>query len=204
MSIDLTLGGLLICVYLAGFVLLTRRASTAAGRNVDDFARPVGAQRWTALLFRLGFIGGGLWGATRALIPELSPAWPVGLAWVSVSALGLALAGMWLALAAQAQMAASWRIGAVEGTLGTLVSDRFFAISRNPVFVGQMMLFAGLALMRPDPVQALLSLAVWVAAIWQVRIEEPVLRASLGEPYRAYAARTPRWLGLPKGPSDGP
>jgi protein-S-isoprenylcysteine O-methyltransferase Ste14 len=62
-----------------------------------------------------------------------------------------------------------------------------------------MMLFAGLALVRPDPLQAALSLAVWVAAIWQVRIEEPILRASLGEPYRDYAARTPRWLGLPKG-----
>lgn len=204
MPTDLTLGGVLICAYLAGFLLLTRKASAAAGRNVDDFARPIGAQRWTALLFRLGFIGGGLWGVTRALVPEFSPTWPVGSAWVSVPALGLALAGVWLALAAQAQMAASWRIGAVEGTLGNLVSDRFFAISRNPVFVGQMMLFTGLALVRPDPVQALLSLAVWVAAIWQVRIEELVLRASLGEPYRAYAARTPRWLGLPKGPGNGP
>lgn len=188
-----------ICLYLAGFVLLTRRAAEAAGREVDAFSRPIGAQRWTALMFRLGFIGGGLWGLARALMPALTPDWPSGLNWLGWSGVGLAVTGALVALGAQAQMAGSWRIGAVEGTLGSIVTGGFFAFSRNPVFVGQVALFAGLALARPDPVQALLSLAVWIAAIWQVRIEEPVLRASLGEPYRHYAARTPRWLGLPKG-----
>ncbi|MFY7759393.1 methyltransferase family protein [Aquidulcibacter sp.] len=95
-------------------------------------------------------------------------------------------------------MAGSWRIGAVEGTLGTLVTRGFFAFSRNPVFVGQLALFAGLALVKPDIVQVILSACVWIAAVWQVRIEEPILAKSLGQGYRDYAARTPRWLGLSK------
>jgi hypothetical protein len=129
MTLYLTIATLVILAYLAGFVLLTRKASKAAGRNVDEFAEPEGAQRWTALLFRLGFVGGGLWGIGRALVPGLSPAWPEGLAWLTLPALALALAGAWLALAAQAQMAASWRIGAVEGTVGAPTGSlRFPAI----------------------------------------------------------------------------
>lgn len=200
MTVDLDLAGAagLICCYLAGFVLLTRKAAQTAGQDVDAFARPDSAQRWTALLFKLGFIGSGIWCLARALLPAMVPAWPIALDLLALPALGLAAIGACVTLGAQAQMAGSWRIGAIEGTLGSLVTGGFFAVSRNPVFVGQIVLFAGLALVRPDPVQAMLSLAVWVAAIWQVRIEEPVLRASLGEPYRAYAARTPRWLGFLK------
>ncbi len=200
MDAALVCAAVVVSLYLAGFMLLTRKAARAAGRDVDGFARPDAAQRWTALLFRLGFIGAGLWGAVRAVLPALAPEWPAFLGWIAVPALILGVAGAAFALAAQAQMAASWRIGAFEGGVGELVTGGFFALSRNPVFVGQLALFAGLALVRPDPVQAVLSLAVWIAAVLQVRIEEPVLAASLGEPYRDWAARTPRWLGLPKGP----
>lgn len=199
-DLPLAVAAAVTAVYLAGFVALTQRAARTAGQDVDGFARPDAAQRWTALLFRLGFIGAGLWGAARAVLPALVPEWPAFLGWIAVPGLILAAAGAAFALAAQAQMAASWRIGAFEGGVGELVTGGFFALSRNPVFVGQLALFAGLALVRPDPVQAVLSLAVWIAAVLQVRIEEPVLAASLGEPYRAWAARTPRWLGLPKGP----
>ncbi|WLS08280.1 methyltransferase [Shinella sumterensis] len=66
--------------------------------------------------------------------------------------------------------------------------------SRNPVFVGQVALFAGFVVARPDIVQLALAAAV-VAAVWlQVRVEEKVLERDLGEPYAAYRERVRRWL----------
>ena len=185
--------------YLLTFLALTMRASRVAGRGVDYFSRPVGSQRWTALLFKFGFIGSGAWGLVGILYPNLWPQLPDSLGWYAWLGLGFMLVGAFIAVGAQLQMAGSWRIGAVEGTLGALVTGGFFALSRNPVFVGQMTLFLGLAMFQLDPVQVILSACVWIAAIWQVRIEEPVLVRSLGQAYQAYATRTPRWLGFIKG-----
>ena len=58
-----------------------------------------------------------------------------------------------------------------------------------------MLLFVGLFLAFPGIVQAALTLALIAAVILQVRIEERVLEASLGEPYRRYRSRVRRWLG---------
>jgi protein-S-isoprenylcysteine O-methyltransferase Ste14 len=72
-------------------------------------------------------------------------------------------------------------------------------VSRNPVFVGQAVLFAGLFLVVPGCVQALLTAALIVAIHLQVRIEEKVLAETLGEPYLAYMARVSRWVGARTG-----
>lgn len=198
MDLPLTFSAALLCAYLAGFVLLTRQVEKAAGRNIDTFAKPEGAQIWTALLYKIGFVGGAAWSLLRATFSTLVPQWPPMLDWLVWPGIASVFVGACVALGAQAQMAGSWRIGAVEGTLGTLVTRGFFAFSRNPVFVGQLALFAGLALVKPDVVQAILSACVWIAAVWQVRIEEPILAKSLGQTYRDYAVRTPRWLGFSK------
>lgn len=92
-------------------------------------------------------------------------------------------------------MGASWRIGAAEGELGPIVDNGPFAISRNPVFVGQALLFVGLFLVLPSLIQGALTLALLVAIVLQVRIEERVLVRSLGQPYRDYQQRVRRWLG---------
>ena len=96
-------------------------------------------------------------------------------------------------------MGANWRIGAAEGEIGKIVDDGPFAISRNPVFVGQALLFVGLFFVFPGVVSLALTIALLVAIHLQVRIEERVLASNLGEPYAAYVRRVPRWLGVPNG-----
>ena len=68
--------------------------------------------------------------------------------------------------------------------------------ARNPVFLGQALLFIGLFIVLPSLVQAGLTLALLIAIRLQVAIEERVLTASLGQPYLAYRARVRRWLGV--------
>jgi len=111
--------------------------------------------------------------------------------------------GAMIAATSQMHMGASWRIGAAEGETGAIVDTGPFALSRNPVFVGQIILFVGLLLVFPDLFQAALTLALVVAIRLQVKIEERVLTATLGvltatlgEPYLAYSRRVGRWFGL--------
>jgi protein-S-isoprenylcysteine O-methyltransferase Ste14 len=92
-------------------------------------------------------------------------------------------------------MGASWRIGAAERQTGALVVDGPFAVSRNPVFVGQMLLFVGLFLVFADLVQGALTVVLILAVVLQVRIEEKVLTVTLGPTYVDYCRRIARWIG---------
>ena len=108
----------------------------------------------------------------------------------------LAFAGAAFALYAQAYMGGSWRVGTVAGQLGPLVVTGPFAISRNPVFVGQILLLTGLGACFPS-ITELAAAAIAVAAIiFQAHREEAALRLQHRASYLDYARRTPRWLGL--------
>jgi protein-S-isoprenylcysteine O-methyltransferase Ste14 len=90
-------------------------------------------------------------------------------------------------------------IGAISRTrsdrLGPLIATGPFAIVRNPLYVGNIALWVGFALAARlvwlAPV-ALILLALEYHAI--VRWEEQLLESRLGNAYRDYMARVPRWL----------
>lgn len=67
-------------------------------------------------------------------------------------------------------------------------------LAREPTFLGQGALLAGVALVLLSILTLLAVPLFAVAARLEVRSEEQALAASLGEPYRAYLARVPRWL----------
>jgi protein-S-isoprenylcysteine O-methyltransferase Ste14 len=189
---------LLFVVYLANFLMLSAVAARQAARPVWllDAGEPL--QRLTGWGFRIAFAAALVWPPMRL--------WSGGLAsdplTTAVAGTASALSGHLLvavgaavALVAQYHMGPAWRIGAAEGGQGGLVQSGPFAISRNPVFLGQITLFAGLLLAFPDVVQALIFFTVLVAALVQVRIEERVLARTFGDVYDDYAARVPRWIG---------
>jgi len=90
-------------------------------------------------------------------------------------------------------------IGVISRTrsdrLGPLVASGPFAIIRNPLYVGNILLWAGFALTARlawlAPVILVLLGAEYHAI---VRWEERLLESRLGDAYRMYAARVPRWL----------
>ena len=99
-------------------------------------------------------------------------------------------------------------IGVVSRTrsdrLGPLVASGPFAFVRNPLYVGNILLWAGFALSA-----RLLWLASLFVAILAfeyhaiVRWEEQLLEARLGASYSAYAARVPRWIPFTRRKDDG-
>ena len=111
----------------------------------------------------------------------------------------LAILGAMLARGGQIGMGASWRVGVAEGALGELVTEGLFRLSRNPVFTGQLLLLTGVALTVPAIPTVLAVLLFWLSARGQIVSEERLLEAGLGEAYRAYCARVPRWIGWPRG-----
>ena len=76
-----------------------------------------------------------------------------------------------------------------------------YRLSRNPVYAGLLVAGAGLAVLRrrPEPLAAFAALATVFHL--KVGVEQTRLRARFGAEYDAYAARTPKLLGLPaRGP----
>jgi protein-S-isoprenylcysteine O-methyltransferase Ste14 len=113
-----------------------------------------------------------------------------------------ALTGAGAVLVALGEAIRLWgvrHIGAISRTrsdrLGPLVASGPFALVRNPLYVGNVGVWAGFALSARLPWLApvfVVILAFEYHAI--VRWEERLLEERLGERYRAYAAQVPRWL----------
>ena len=76
-----------------------------------------------------------------------------------------------------------------------IVTQGIYERTRNPMYIGMGLLYAGLAIGLDGPI-ALLLLPVVMLVIRNgvVAREERYLEAKFGEDYRAYKARVRRWL----------
>jgi protein-S-isoprenylcysteine O-methyltransferase Ste14 len=121
----------------------------------------------------------------------------------SVLATGVAL----VAAGELLRLSAVRHIGAISRTrsdrLGPLVATGPFAWVRNPLYIGNILLWAGFGLSAGFPLLALVIAALLgfeYHAI--VRWEETLLDARLGPAYRSYAARVPRWIPWRRSPLE--
>jgi len=152
---------------------------------------------WPPLLY-----GGG---AVLALLLDLAvplPAWWVGAHWPAVRLLGDALivAGIALDLWAMATM---WRGRAnilPHRAATALVTHGPFALSRNPIYLGNTCLLAGAGLAFGIvwflPVALL---AAGLTAHLAIAREEAHLNARFGADWRDYRLRVNRWIGRSHG-----
>jgi protein-S-isoprenylcysteine O-methyltransferase Ste14 len=121
----------------------------------------------------------------------------------------LAAAGVGLTLAGEAlRLWGVHHIGVISRTrsdrLGPLVAAGPFAYVRNPLYVGNLALWVGFALTARLVWLAPIVLVLLGAAYHAiVRWEEELLEARLGDVYRGYAARVPRWLPRSKDRKGG-
>jgi protein-S-isoprenylcysteine O-methyltransferase Ste14 len=131
-----------------------------------------------------------------ALALLISPAgtWTPALS-TSLFGLGVLMVGLGEAV----RLGAVHHIGAISRTrsdrLGPLIDSGPFARVRNPLYLGNILLWLGFALSARllwlAPIIVLL-LAFEYHAI--VRWEETLLTERIGESYRGYMERVPRWL----------
>ena len=158
----------------------------ATGDRPWAFAAAKGVQR----------IAGSSFAMTVAALLVAAALAPAGLptGWTVLAAIA-AVVGAAIVIVAQVQMGRAWRVGVREGDAPLFVSHGLFRFSRNPIFVGMMLVGSA---------TAMVSATWWGWAAWvlfaascavQVRIEEAHLESSFGETYRAFRRQSPRWLG---------
>lgn len=127
------------------------------------------------------------------LTPRLDVAAPVRAA-VAVAAV---FAGVALIIAARVALDRShttWHPSEPHRTK-RLVTDGPFRFSRNPTYVGMLLVLVGWSafLRSPAAFAAAASFAAYIQR-FQIRPEERILSAILGEEYRDYTMRVRRWL----------
>ncbi|PZR89563.1 MAG: hypothetical protein DI537_20950 [Stutzerimonas stutzeri] len=197
---------LMTAVYVISFLAMSVILAKEAGRPIWLFGKGREKQALPAMLFRLAFAGAVIWPLVLSLFGNPIKADPLAKVlngpWLDVLGHLLVVVGACVAILSQRHMGTSWRIGAAEGELGPIVDSGPFAVSRNPVFVGQTLLFVGLFIVLPSLIQAALTIALLIAIVLQVRVEERVLSQTLGEPYRDYQQRVRRWLGTRRMPEN--
>lgn len=82
-----------------------------------------------------------------------------------------------------------------------LVTGGFFAHSRNPLYVGNLLVYLGLFLVLHSPAGYLLGVPFFLIAYWCITVaEEDYLGQRFGAEYQDYRRRVPRywpnWMGL--------
>jgi protein-S-isoprenylcysteine O-methyltransferase Ste14 len=107
-----------------------------------------------------------------------------------------------VALTASGEALRLWgvrHIGVISRTrsdrLGPLVDTGPFGYVRNPLYIGNMLLWVGFAVAAGLLWLAPVALALFAAEYhWIVRWEEALLLTRLGDEYRRYVRRVPRWI----------
>ncbi len=113
--------------------------------------------------------------------------------WWAAAGTAVVFAGEWLRLEAVRH------IGVISRTrsdrLGPLVDSGPFGWVRNPLYLGNMAIWAGFAFIARLPWLALVFLALLFFEYHAiVSWEERLLTSRIGPDYDAYAARVPRWI----------
>lgn len=89
-------------------------------------------------------------------------------------------------------------IKSVAGNIGraerNLVTTGPYSFSRNPMYVGWTMVYAGFALLKNNGWVALFLPAVIATTHWGTHREEESLAREFGEQYRTYRSRVRRYL----------
>jgi len=122
--------------------------------------------------------------------------WPLGSfgAWGDWAGAALVALGLGLAVAAALEFRRARTTIIPHATPTAIVTSGVYRISRNPIYLGDALILAGLGL-RWDSVLALVLVPVFVAVITArfIRPEEARLRARFGAEFEAWAARVRRW-----------
>lgn len=130
------------------------------------------------------------WGLGRLWPIDVN--WPAWFRWV-----GWALLVAMPVLAASALLTFRRHHAAVNprGQATTMVAAGPFRYTRNPMYLGLLMLHLGVTLAFRLPWAAILFVPVFLALNFGVIVpEEQYLAAAFGEPYALYRKRVRRWL----------
>ncbi len=116
---------------------------------------------------------------------------PIGIVAVTIFMLGFLL----MAIGAVVLM---WQRTTIHPghTPSKLVTGWLYAITRNPIYLGMLLIMLTIPLMATQPRLLVFTLAYFlIMNFYVIPREERIIRAKFGSEFDAYTARTRRWLG---------
>lgn len=78
------------------------------------------------------------------------------------------------------------------------VTKGIFRISRNPMYIGGIKIFLGIAILSMSWIYAIIVLIWLILMIKSIKLEEAQCLKKYGELYREYMNKSSRWIGFPK------
>jgi protein-S-isoprenylcysteine O-methyltransferase Ste14 len=79
-----------------------------------------------------------------------------------------------------------------------VITKGLYSISRNPVYIGLILMQVGLGIICSSWVYLLLTLVLLILLNENLSAEERYCLYRYGDSYRQYKNKTPRWIGIPK------
>jgi protein-S-isoprenylcysteine O-methyltransferase Ste14 len=135
----------------------------------------------------------GLMWLGSAWTPRLDLPSPLRVA----AAVALTAAGVWAIVSARALLEranTTWH-PMTPGQSTSLVTSGVFGVSRNPIYVGMLLiLFAWAVLLASPAALVVSSVFVFYLDRFQIVPEERALTAILGQEYHDYLTRVRRWI----------
>lgn len=180
-------------IALLAIIVATLLRGQAVNRQTGDhpwaFASAKGKQRLAGAAFAVS--------VAMLIAASVVAAIEGGSTWSLLAAI-FAVAGAAIVIVAQIQMGRAWRVGVREGDAPLFIQHGLFKFSRNPIFVGMILIGLGVAIVAGDWWAWVAWVAFAVVCAVQVRIEEAHLEDSFGERYRSFTKSVPRWIGVSK------
>ena len=180
------------CIYWGGVWLQARRVRKQIGHSPN--LKPRGLKEkllWVGwFLVILAWVGQP-WLVEGTFLKPALDLFPVLVHPVSF-VLGLALVGLGYAgtLWAYAAMGNAWRIGIDAKEKNALISRGPYGRVRHPIYLFQIVMLAGAALLLPTAVSFAVLATHYVCVHIKARDEEKYLTRVHGESYRDYLSRT--------------
>ena len=183
-------------IYWAGVLIQVRRVRRRIGRTPNFRPRNLKEKiLWLGWLFVIFlWLAQPLWIDWRNLPPflQINPAlavFPALVLGIAVTILGYA-GTIWCYVI----MGNAWRIGVNPAEKTTLVQSGPYRVVRHPIYLFQIIMLTGAALLLPTALSLLALVVHYVCIFAKASDEEAHLSTTLGGEYRDYLSRTGRFF----------
>ena len=176
---------------LIGRVYLVYRLTGSFG--IENTYKSFRSNLYYILCLYIGF-GGMIALAILDVRGRVNPQLEIG--YISIGcALFLAIVGLIITVIGQQQMGSSWRAIVAKSKRTELITHGLFKYSRNPVYIGTLILFFSVVILFPHILMLICFLFAYSSIELLVRFdEEPHLRKVHGEEYENYCKRVNRFF----------
>lgn len=188
-----------IPVYMVAFsvmamVMPSYKLYKRTGINPVTFSKKADtAHDYIGVMFKLIFVVIAIYGLMNSFI-VFAPLNYLDKPILKIIGIALSLASLIFILSAQKTMADSWRIGIDDKNKTKLIKNGAFKYSRNPIFLGMILVLVGVTLILATYFIIYLTVLSYIIISIQVRLEEEYLSKVHGKEYIEYKKMVGRFI----------